>query len=83
MFVSLYNYVVTKMRLKSINKTIELFDDDYPVQLLQLEAQRDMIKYEEDHWKQEVKTNTALWFLIISMLIGVVCLYIIIWGWTH
>jgi len=66
MLISLYNYVMAKKRLTEIDKTINMFDsDNYPVQLL---AQKDMLKYEEEHWREEFHSNFALSVLAICII---------------
>jgi len=75
MIISLYNFVMTKMRLKELDKTIEAFDDDYPVQLL---AQKDMLKYEEEHWKIRIGIDSIL--LVISFILAI-SIYFLVLGW--
>jgi hypothetical protein len=75
MITSLYNFIMTKMRLKELDKTIEALDDDYPVQLL---AQKDMLKYEEEHWKIRIGIDAIL---LLTSLILAITVYFLVLGW--
>ena len=66
---------MTKMRLKELDKTIEALDDDYPVQLL---AQKDMLKYEEEHWKIRIGIDAIL---LLTSLILAITVYFLVLGW--
>lgn len=69
MIISMYNYIMSKMRVKEINKTIEIFgDDEYPAQLVHLQAQKDMLQYEQEYWREEIKSNFALSILALCII---------------
>lgn len=69
MIISLYNYFMVKMRLKEMDKTIEMFGDDvYSAQLIHLQAQQDMLQYEKHYWKSKLKLSIFFIILIVFII---------------
>lgn len=72
--LSIYHYYTTKRRLFESNKTIQMLggENESPPMIL---AQRDMIQFELEYFKDDIKWCLLKWAITIGFAIGIFQLY--------